>query len=140
EPWTTAIAALLGFEADRGKLYLPGVRPAATGGGGALEAQLEVSGFEPVTLDDPALGRQLEQEGRIVRLGDPQAISPDAYERRKALLVEECERAGTISLATFRDRAGVSRRVAQLVLERFDADRLTLRVGDERRLRRAARR
>jgi hypothetical protein len=44
-----------------------------------------------------------------------------------------------VSLAGFRDRAGVSRRVAQLLLERFDADRLTLRVGDERRLRRSAR-
>ena len=33
---------------------------------------------------------------------------------RSALLVEECERAGTITLARFRDVLGVSRRVAQL--------------------------
>jgi hypothetical protein len=30
---------------------------------------------------------------------------------------------------------GISRRTAQLLLERYDADGLTLRVGDERRLR-----
>ena len=61
-----------------------------------------------------------------------------AYEHYKALVVAECEQAGTISLARFRDRAEVPRRLAQLLLERFDIDRVTLRVGDERRLRRAA--
>ena len=39
----------------------------------------------------------------------------------------------------FRDALDVSRRVAQLLLERYDADGLTRRVGDERVLRRAAR-
>ena len=41
-------------------------------------------------------------------------------------------------LARFRDLLGISRRPAQLLLERFDADGLTRRVGDERVLRRAA--
>src|SRR4029450_2844490 len=44
-----------------------------------------------------------------------------------------------ITLAGFRDALGVSRRHAQLLLERYDADGLTRRVGDERVLRRAAR-
>jgi hypothetical protein len=34
---------------------------------------------------------------------------------------------------------GISRRTAQLLLERYDADGLTRRVGEERVLRRAAR-
>jgi selenocysteine-specific elongation factor len=42
-----------------------------------------------------------------------------------------------ITLAGFRDALGVSRRTAQLLLERFDADGLTRRVGDERVLRRS---
>ena len=75
----------------------------------------------------------------LVRLGDGLAIGREAYDEYRRLLVEEFDAAGTITLAAFRDRAGVSRRVAQLVLERFDADRLTLRVGDQRRLRRSAR-
>src|SRR5581483_9773479 len=74
-----------------------------------------------------------------VRLRDGTVISQEAYERARAVLVEECGRAGTITLARFRDLIGESRRVAQLLLERFDADRLTLRVGDERRLRRSFR-
>jgi len=71
-----------------------------------------------------------------VRLGDGSTISSAEYERAKALLIEECERGGTITLARFRDLLGASRRIAQLMLERFDVDRVTLRVGDERRLRR----
>jgi selenocysteine-specific elongation factor len=73
-----------------------------------------------------------------IRLGDGSTISRENYEEAKALLVDECERAGTITLARYRDLLGSSRRVAQLLLERFDADRVTLRTGDERRLRRSA--
>ena len=57
---------------------------------------------------------------------------------RTAALVDECTGAGKITLARFRDLLGVGRRSAQLLLERFDADGLTRRVGDERVLRRAA--
>src|SRR5213078_370920 len=53
---------------------------------------------------------------------------------REALLALE-----PITLAGFRDTLGVSRRVAQLLLERYDADGLTRRVGDERVLRASAR-
>jgi selenocysteine-specific elongation factor len=74
----------------------------------------------------------------VARLGDGSTISREDYEHAKAILIEECERAGTITLARYRDLLGTSRRVAQLLLERFDADRFTLRVGDERRLRRSA--
>jgi hypothetical protein len=42
-----------------------------------------------------------------------------------------------ITLAAFRDALGVGRRTAQLLLERYDADGLTLRRGDVRTLRRA---
>jgi selenocysteine-specific elongation factor len=75
-----------------------------------------------------------------VRLGDGSTIGAEQYERARAILVEECERAGTITLARFRDLTGSSRKAAQLLLERFDVDRVTLRVGDARRLRRSARR
>jgi selenocysteine-specific elongation factor len=75
-----------------------------------------------------------------IRLGDGSTISREAYEQARALLVEECEREGTITLARFRDLSGSSRRAAQLLLERFDSDRVTLRMGDVRRLRRAAHR
>jgi selenocysteine-specific elongation factor len=138
--WAEAIVPLLGFERKGGKLYAPGA--AATLGereeaaAAALEAQL---GLEPVKVDDRRLARVLEQQGRLVQVGDGYAVSPAAYDRARRLLVEECTAAGSITLARFRDLLGVGRRTAQLLLERFDADGLTRRVGDERVLRAAAR-
>jgi selenocysteine-specific elongation factor len=141
-PWADAILPLLELDVREGKAYLPGT---AAGLGEraaeaqALEAQLVEAGFTPTTVDDAELARFLEDEGRLVRVGDGLAVGVAAYEDARRALVEECERAGTITLARFRDLLGISRRPAQLLLERFDADGLTRRVGDERVLRRSAR-
>jgi hypothetical protein len=102
----------------------------------ALEAELAAAGPAAVKVEDAELARFLEREGRVVRLGEGYALSAAAYERAKALVVEECESAGRITLARFRDLAGCGRRDAQLVLERLDADGVTRRVRDERLLRR----
>ena len=104
----------------------------------ALEAELAEAGFTPIAVSDADLARFLEGEGRLVRVGDGLAIGTQAYEEAKRALVEESERAGKITLARFRDLLGISRRPAQLLLERFDADGLTRRIGDERVLRRSA--
>ena len=87
-------------------------------------------------VEDPALARFLEERGRLVRVGDGYAISPAAYEQARAALLAECETAGRIALARFRDLLGVGRKTAQMLLERFDADGVTRRIGDERVLRR----
>ena len=136
EPWAAAVVPLLGLERRGAKLYLPGAAAelgARSGAAAALEAQL---GLEPVKADDPALARFLEEQGRLVRVGDGYAISPAAYDQARDALVAECETAGRITLARFRDLLGVGRKTAQMLLERFDADGLTRRVGDERVLRR----
>jgi selenocysteine-specific elongation factor len=136
EAWAAAIVPLLGLERRGAKLYLPGATAelgARSEAAEALESQL---GLEPVKIDDPSLGRFLEQQGRLVRVGDGYAISTAAYDRARDALVAECESAGGISLARFRDLLGVGRKTAQLLLERFDSDGLTRRVGDERVLRR----
>jgi selenocysteine-specific elongation factor len=91
-----------------------------------------------VKVDDHALARFLEQQGALVRVGDGYAVSRAAYDDARATLVDECKTAGRITLARFRDLLGVGRRTAQLLLERFDADGLTRRIGDERVLRRSA--
>ena len=73
-----------------------------------------------------------------MRVGDGFAVEAEAFAAAWRALAEECEQTGKITLARFRDLAGNSRRSAQLILERFDADGLTRRVGDERVLRRRA--
>ncbi len=128
--WTKTVLPQLGLELRGAKLYRPGA--AAELGGhadaaAALEAQL---GVEPVQVEDGALAGFLEEQGRLVRVGDGYAISPAAYERARAVLHDG------ITLAEFRDALGVGRKTAQLYLERFDADGVTRRVGDGRVLRR----
>jgi selenocysteine-specific elongation factor len=67
-------------------------------------------------------------------------VSPASYTQARETAVAECERAGSIELARFRDLLGISRRPAQLLLERLDVDGVTRRAGDVRVLRRASRR
>jgi selenocysteine-specific elongation factor len=138
EPWAAAVEPQLGLERRGAKLYLPGTSArlgAREAEAAALEAQL---GLEPVRVDDRTLARYLEEQGRLVRVGDGLAVSRAAYDEAQRLLVDECTAAGRITLARFRDLIGGGRKTAQLLLERFDADGLTRRVGDARVLRRSA--
>ena len=137
EPWASAVAPLLGVERRGSRLYEPGAKAEVTGGEELL-AELEAAGPNPVKVGDATLARLLEEAGRLVRVGDGMAVGAEAYAQARAALVEECTAAGAITLARFRDLLGIGRRSAQLLLERFDADGLTRRVGDERVLRRGA--
>jgi hypothetical protein len=138
QAWAATVLPRLGLERRGAKLY----RPGASGSLGAREqeaAELEARlGLEPVKIEDAGLARFLEQHGRLVRAGDGYAFSAAAYARARSVLVEELEAAGRITLARFRDLLAVSRKTAQLLLERFDAEGITRRVGDERVLRRSA--
>ena len=141
-PWARDVLPLLGVELRGARVYLPGA--AASLGDRAtaaeeLERRLAEAGTAATKVEDRELARFLEEAGRLVRLGDGYAVSRAAYDAARAALVAECETAGRIALARFRDLAGTGRRDAQLLLERFDVDGLTRRVGDERVLRRAAR-
>ena len=142
EPWAKDVLPLAGVERRGARLYLPGAvaslgeRSAAAE---TLESELAAAGFTPIAVEDRELASFLEREGKLVRVGDGLALSSGSYEEAKRLLLEECESAGSITLARFRDLLGTGRKPAQLLLERFDADGLTRRVGDERVLRRRAR-
>jgi selenocysteine-specific elongation factor len=137
DPWAPAIVPLLGLERRGAKLYRPGASASLDGReeqAAAVEAAITREGFGRV--EDGELAAFLEREGRLYRVGDGFAVSPALYERGLAAIRE----LSPITIAAVRDRLGSSRRVAQLLLERFDADGLTRRVGDERVLRKAARR
>jgi selenocysteine-specific elongation factor len=143
EAWASAVVPLLGLERRGAKLYLPGAT-ASAGDRAEEAAQLEnaVSAAGPAghRIHDRELAAHLERAGRIIRLGDGFAVGTGAHEDARRALFDELERVGTITLGRFRDLLGISRRPAQLLLERFDADGITRRVGDARVLRRAARR
>jgi selenocysteine-specific elongation factor len=140
-PWTNAVLPLLPLERRGAKAYTPGATEELgdrAEAAAALEAEADAAGFNPIRPDDRELTAFLEREGRLVRLGDGSSIGAAAYARARDLLVQECEQVGRIALARFRDLIGTGRKQAQLLLERFDADGVTRRVGDERVLRRRA--
>ena len=142
KPWGAAIAPLLDLEVRDGRAYLAGGAGALgdrTAEAARIEAALVAAGPAGLRMDEPELARFLEARGRLIRLADGHAVSPDGYAQARDAAVAECERAGSIELARFRDLLGISRRPAQLLLERLDVDGVTRRAGDARVLRRAAR-
>jgi selenocysteine-specific elongation factor len=135
EPWASAILPLLHVERRDGKAYAPGAAPSlGTKAQAAERVEAELAAEGVTRIQDAELAAFLESAGRLKRVGDGFAVSADLYDRgREALQTLE-----PITLAGFRDALGISRRPAQLLLERFDADGLTRRVGDQRILRRSA--
>ncbi|HET8606153.1 MAG TPA: selenocysteine-specific translation elongation factor [Gaiellaceae bacterium] len=133
EPWAAALVNLLQVERRGAKAYLPGTA-ASLGDRAEAAARLEaeLAAGDAVKLEDRELAAFLEQAGRLRRVGDGLAVSAALYDRG----LETVRAQQRITLAGFRDAMGISRRTAQLLLERFDADGLTRRVGDERVLRR----
>jgi selenocysteine-specific elongation factor len=134
EPWAAQIVNLLQVERRGAKAYLPGT--AANLGERAqeaseLEAKLDQEGF--ARIEDRQLAAFLDERDRLRRVGDGYAVSIDLYERGRELLAT----LDPITIASFRDALGVGRRNAQLLLERYDADGLTVRRGDVRVLRRS---
>ena len=134
EAWAPHVANLLGVERRGAKAYLPGAAASLgqlADAAAELELQLQQEGVARV--DDRTLAAFLEERGRLRRVGDGFAVSNDLYERGRALLAT----LDPITLAAFRDALGIGRKSAQLLLERYDADGLTLRRGDVRTLRRS---
>jgi selenocysteine-specific elongation factor len=124
---------LLGVERHGAKAYLPGAAAALGDRAEAAEAlEARLAAEEIVKVDDRDLAAYLEREGRLRRVGEGHAVSPALYDRGVELLPT----LQPITLAGFRDALAVSRRTAQVLLERYDADGLTVRRGDERSLRR----
>jgi selenocysteine-specific elongation factor len=106
----------------------------------AVEERLRAAGHEPPPDADlgaaPADLAALRENGRAVRLGRGMHIHADALAEVRERVEGAIERDGAITLAGLRDELGTSRRYAQALLEALDAARVTLRVGEERVLRR----
>ncbi len=137
-PWVASLLPLLPLERRGADAFAPGTTAMLgerTADAESLEASLEAAGLTPTKPDDRELAAYLEREGRLVRLGDGSVIGAAAYAEARRIVAGECAASGSITLASFRDLAGVSRRPAQLLLERLDSDGVTRRVGDTRVLR-----
>ncbi len=140
------------LERDGAHVLLVGARADGRGShaeeADALLAALAAGGFTPPDLpalrqasglperEFAALCTALERSARIVRFGGDLAYTGERFAEVRELVVAHCTLHESIALAELRDELGASRRIAQGLLERLDADGVTRRVGDRRVLRR----
>ena len=105
-----------------------------------LAARLRAAGHEPPSgAELGAAARELpalRSAGLVVRVGRDLHAHPEAVAAVRERVVAIVEAEGAITLARLRDELGTSRKYAQALLEHFDAERLTLRRGEARVLRR----
>jgi selenocysteine-specific elongation factor len=106
-----------------------------------LESKLRAAGIEPpldTELDARDL-RSLREAGKAIRVSKNLHYHPETLVEIKARAIELANRnGGAITLAALRDELGTSRKFAQALIEHLDAERVTVRRGDEHYLRRGA--
>jgi selenocysteine-specific elongation factor len=78
--------------------------------------------------------RLMEREGSIVRVATELYFPSASVEKVKTVLRKSLAEKGEISAAAFRDLLGSSRKYTIALLEYFDREGVTLRIGDVRRL------
>jgi selenocysteine-specific elongation factor len=138
-------------ETEGSKLRLPGFRPAVGKDQGLykdkiVEAIKKGGSQPPVREELPALFgitdkdakdllKLLADEGRVVRINDSLYLDKAVLEAIKADLLKHLSEKKEIVVAEFRDIAKTSRKFAVPILEHFDSQKLTQRVGDKRVLR-----
>ncbi|MFZ5996333.1 MAG: selenocysteine-specific translation elongation factor [Nitrospirota bacterium] len=109
-------------------------------------ATLNKEGFQPsfkpelaqkLSLGERELGdllKLLTAEGALVRINDSLYITKEQYDKIIALLKDFSSKKSEMTVAEFRDLLGTTRKYALPFLEYFDSHRMTLRVGDTRKL------
>jgi selenocysteine-specific elongation factor len=154
-PWRDALVERLvadgAVERTGGGLVLPGAAPAAVpeAARGLVDAlaaapfathrEAELVAALDLPPDDAwAVLARLDADGLVARLPGGLAVDRAAYDAAVRVVRERCADGGAITLAELRDATDSSRKVAQALLERMDADRITRRTGDTRILRRGA--
>jgi len=91
--------------------------------------ELEEVGFSRELIDAAC------RTGRLVRVSPDVVVTPEFARRAEDIVRVEAARPEGITVSRFRELLGTTRRFALPFLERFDAEGLTRREGDVRRLR-----
>ncbi|MGD0280732.1 MAG: selenocysteine-specific translation elongation factor [Dissulfurispiraceae bacterium] len=76
----------------------------------------------------------LTKEGLLVRINDSLYITRDKYDTMISLLRKFYEGKAEMTIAEFRDMLGTTRKYALPFVEYLDSKKITLRVGDQRKL------
>jgi selenocysteine-specific elongation factor len=114
-----------------------------------IAAEAAAAGLEPPSLRDWAsrlrvsvehareLASHLARQGQIVRAPGDLFFDRAAVDALRGRVVAYLQQHGAIDTAAYKTLIGTSRRTAVPLMELFDEERLTLRRGEERALRRS---
>jgi len=139
------------IEVDASKLRLPGFKAASGKVSDEVKNRIvdaiKKGGTQPPVREElPALFsisekdakdllKLLADEGRTVRINDSLHLDREIVETIRAELRKYLEEKKEITMAEFRDIAKTSRKFAVPIMEYFDSQKLTQRIGDKRVLR-----
>ena len=139
------------LEAEGAKLRIPGFKIAVSSDHGAIkekivEAVKKAGAQPPIREEFPELFKisdrdakdllkLLADEGRLSRVNDSIYLAKDTLEQMRQDLTTFLREKKEITIAEFRDLVKTSRKYAVPLMEYFDSQKLTQRVGDKRVLR-----
>ena len=108
-----------------------------------VEAQLREAGVALVSeaqlAGEAAALRALRDDGRAVRVSGTLYAHAEVVDDVRRRILSLLDAGGSTSLAEVRDALGISRKPAQAFLEHLDAQRITRRLPDDRRVLRGRR-
>ena len=111
---------------------------------GTILQEYKKNRFNPPRLSELAAANRLNinqcqevyialiEMGELVKLDEDIAFSKDAYNEAAGLLRKYIKDNGSIQLGQFRDLLGTSRKYAMALLDYFDQNKITKRIGDNR--------
>ncbi len=136
---------------DRDIVRLPGRKGEATAGQAGVQAKIEAAlqrgGMEPPTVKElcdrfDCTEKQvlehlnfLSRDGRAVKIKGDVFYAPQPVTEIREKLTGHLKARGEITPAEFRELTGLSRKFMIPLLEYFDQEKVTIRVGDKRVLR-----
>jgi selenocysteine-specific elongation factor len=130
-------AAPAGGDAPDDRAAAPALSPSLRAAADALEARLREAGIALLSdaqLGDDAALAVLRADGRAVRVSGHLYAHGEVAAAVRERIVGVLQAAGSVSLAEVRDALATSRKPAQAFLEHLDAERVTRRLADDRRV------
>jgi selenocysteine-specific elongation factor len=100
----------------------------------ALAAELRAAGLLSEAQMDRAALALLREQGRAVRVSGLLYGEAGMVAETRTKIIDLIERTGSVSLAEVRDALATGRKPAQAFLEHLDAQRVTRRLPDDRRV------
>lgn len=149
EIWGALLSAIKDIAAEKDIVHLRDFRAASTDESlisSGIISVLEKARFQPPSKEEVSgalnvpiktvtdMLKLLSKEGRLVRINDSMYITASVHNEMLGILRSFYAGHPSMTVAEFRDLLGTSRKYALPFLEYLDSNKMTLRVGDVRKL------